>query len=472
MKEKMLTKKNILDEEISQKEEVDEEENICEVEKIVKKRRRQGKTEYLIKWKEDPDQSWIDSEDILDDSLIEDFENSKSMATPQKKRGRKKKSSSSTSSKSSEDSSKSLKRTPRKSPKKIDPEWEKKREMEIQKLKEYYQDIDKNETIEVQKDLFQMNVESDVVVIDLGTSLIKLGISGEDAPTAVIKNQKTNGELSRTMKNGIVENKDLLEDILLEQFISYVKPSETSFFITENPMRDSDNRKIISEIFYEKFNAPYLSFEITSPLTLYAIAKTTSLVVDCGEGVTSVVPIYDGIMMEHAMNVIDKGLFDLKENIFKTLNKYNSQKLDFEISEKIFDNFCTNIKYENINEKYILPDGIEIPKNIEGMASNFYFEELGLHQEILQSLHLCDIDIKINLRENLILTGGGTFISNFKNDLYSKLETEKFIPIYYPERLYLNWIGASVLTQLSSFEKNWISLSEYLEFGSWVLHEK
>ena len=95
------------------------DENICEVERILKKRRKQGKTEYLIKWKDQSDQSWVDSEDILDEALIEDFENSKlPMSTPQKKKPRKKKSSSSTSSKSSQESAKSTpRRTPKKSPK-------------------------------------------------------------------------------------------------------------------------------------------------------------------------------------------------------------------------------------------------------------------------------------------------------------------------------------------------------------------
>jgi hypothetical protein len=103
-----------------------DDENICEVEKILKKRRRRGKTEYLIKWKDQDEQSWVDSDDILDEALIEDFENSK-MVTPQKprKERKRKKSTESTSSRSSHSSKSSselntsVKKTPKKSPKKI-----------------------------------------------------------------------------------------------------------------------------------------------------------------------------------------------------------------------------------------------------------------------------------------------------------------------------------------------------------------
>jgi hypothetical protein len=103
-----------------------DDENICEVEKILKKRRRRGKTEYLIKWKDQDDQSWVDSDDILDEALIEDFENSK-MVTPQKptKERKRKRSTDSTSSRSSHSSKSSnelntsVKKTPKKSPKKI-----------------------------------------------------------------------------------------------------------------------------------------------------------------------------------------------------------------------------------------------------------------------------------------------------------------------------------------------------------------
>jgi centractin len=94
------------------------------------------------------------------------------------------------------------------------------------------------------------------------------------------------------MAKGLVKEKDFLEEILMKCFQNTIKPKETSFLIIENVMRDSTNRQIISEIFFEKFECPSLCFEISPPLVIYSTAKTTGLVVDCGAGMTSIVPIY------------------------------------------------------------------------------------------------------------------------------------------------------------------------------------
>jgi centractin len=117
--------------------------------------------------------------------------------------------------------------------------------------------------------------------------------SGEDAPSFVFKNEIQNlNKVQTSMEKGIVKEKDLLENILTKSFQNTIKPKETSFLIIENAMRESTNRQFISEIFFEKFECPSLSFEISPPLVLYSTAKTTGLVVDCGAGMTSIVPIY------------------------------------------------------------------------------------------------------------------------------------------------------------------------------------
>jgi centractin len=117
--------------------------------------------------------------------------------------------------------------------------------------------------------------------------------SGEDAPSFVFKNEIQNlNKVQTSMEKGIVKEKDLLENILTKSFQNTIKPKETFFLIIENAMRESTNRQFISEIFFEKFECPSLSFEISPPLVLYSTAKTTGLVVDCGAGMTSIVPIY------------------------------------------------------------------------------------------------------------------------------------------------------------------------------------
>jgi len=174
-------------------------------------------------------------------------------------------------------------------------------------------------------------------------------------------------------------------------------------------------------------------------------------------------------MMDHTMNIIDKGVADLKRKLF---DSSNGSKYDLEIGDFIFDEFCSK-REKDINSKTcVLPNGCKLSGNNGKIASNFYFDDISLTNQIVDSIGRCEIDIKKKLKESVIVTGGGSFISNFKQDLNSKLNAQEYKSIFYPERLYLTWIGGSVLTQLSSFEKKWISIAEYLEFGSFILHEK
>ena len=41
-----------------------------------------------------------------------------------------------------------------------------------------------------------------------------------------------------------------------------------------------------------------------------------------------------------------------------------------------------------------------------------------------------------------------------------------------PERKYSVWIGGSILSQLETFQQNWITKAEYDEYGPIVVHRK
>ena len=41
-----------------------------------------------------------------------------------------------------------------------------------------------------------------------------------------------------------------------------------------------------------------------------------------------------------------------------------------------------------------------------------------------------------------------------------------------PERKYSVWIGGGILSSISTFESNWITKTEYEEFGTNIVHRK
>ena len=59
------------------------------------------------------------------------------------------------------------------------------------------------------------------------------------------------------------------------------------------PMNPKDNRERMTQIMFETFSVRRFFVVCDAVLALYASGRTTGVVVDCGDGVTHTVPIYE-----------------------------------------------------------------------------------------------------------------------------------------------------------------------------------
>ena len=89
----------------------------------------------------------------------------------------------------------------------------------------------------------------------------------------------------------------------------------------------------------------------------------------------------------------------------------------------------------------------------------------------------CDIDLRKDFFNNIIVSGGNTMCEGFVNRL--KKEMSALAPgrmrtkiVAPPERNYNVWIGGSIVASLSTFQDMWISKEEYDEFGPSITHQK
>ena len=143
-------------------------------------------------------------------------------------------------------------------------------------------------------------------------------------------------------------------------------------------------------------------------------------------------------------------------------------------NEKEFEDI---IKNKNINKKeYILPDGniVELGNEIYEIPESIFNPNIiemqidSLPQTILNSINKCDISTRKELFNNIILTGGNTFIKGFETRLKKEIDEIKKRNcgiISLKERNYAAWIGASGISSLSNFKNKWISRNEYFENG-------
>jgi actin len=101
-----------------------------------------------------------------------------------------------------------------------------------------------------------------------------------------------------------------------------------------------------------------------------------------------------------------------------------------------------------------------------------------IHEAVFKSIQLCDVDIRKDLYNNVIMSGGSTMFEGIADRMEKELtgmapSTIMTIKVVAPpERKYSVWIGGSILSSLSTFQAMWITKDEYDESGPSVVHKK
>jgi len=319
-------------------------------------------------------------------------------------------------------------------------------------------------------------------------------------------------QITYPLDNGIVRNWEDAGYVWEYTFFEKRKfdPKESKILLTEPPMNPTQNREKMVQVMFEKygFNGCYIA--IQAVLTLYAQGLLTGVVVDSGDGVTHIVPVYEGFSLPHLTRRLNVAGRDVTRYLIKLLllrGYVFNRTADFETVRQIKEKFCyvgydlelekrLALETTTLVEKYTLPDGRVIRIGAERFeAPECLFspqlvdvEGPGAAELVFDCINKADIDTRAEFYQHIVLSGGSTMYPGLPSRLEkeirrlylervlkgNKQQLAKFKcriedP---PRRKHMVFLGGAVLGEIMKDKTAfWMSKAEYEEQGSKVLRK-
>jgi len=308
------------------------------------------------------------------------------------------------------------------------------------------------------------------------------------------------------MENVIVKNwtdmKHLWDYTIHEKL--KINPRECKILLTEPPMNPKANRERMAEIMFEEYGFQGLYVAIQAVLTLYAQGLLTGVVIDSGDGVTHIVPVYDGYSLPHLTRRLDVAGRDVTRYLIKLLLLRGyafNRTADFETVRQIKEKLCY-VSYDTemdkrlgeettvLVESYTLPDGRVIKVGTERFeAPECLFrpelidvESPGVAELLYNTVQSADIDVRPELYKHIVLSGGTTMFPGLPSrlekeikQLYlertlqgdtSRLSKFKLHIEDPPRRKNMVFLGGAVLADIMKDKESfWVTKQEWQEKG-------
>ncbi|KAG8249100.1 Actin- protein 2 [Homalodisca vitripennis] len=320
-------------------------------------------------------------------------------------------------------------------------------------------------------------------------------------------------ELNYPMENGIVRNwKDMCHvwDYTFGPEKMNIDPKECKILLTEPPMNPIKNREKMIEVMFEQYQFHGAYIAIQAVLILYAQGLISGVVVDSGDGVTHICPVYEEYALPHLTRRLDIAGRDITKYLIKLLLLRGyafNHTADFETVRQMKEKLCYvgyNIETEQklalettvLVEPYTLPDGRVIKlggERFEAPEALFQphlidVEGQGIAELVFNTIQAAHIDIRAELYKHIVLSGGSTMYPGLpsrlereikqlylervlRNDM-DKLNKLKIRIEDPPRRKDMVFIGGAVLAEVMKDKPNfWITNQEYQEEGKNVLNK-
>ncbi|KAG4277068.1 hypothetical protein FPRO04_14202 [Fusarium proliferatum] len=320
-------------------------------------------------------------------------------------------------------------------------------------------------------------------------------------------------QISYPMDNGIIKKWDDMEHLWDYTFFEKLKvnPEGQKILLTEPPMNPLENREKMCEIMFERYGFGALYVAIQAVLALYSQGLSSGVVVDSGDGVTHIVPVYESVILNHLTKRLDIAGRDVTRNLINLLLRRGyvlNRTADFETVREIKEKLCY-VSYDLELDKrlsedttvlvkeYTLPDGRIVRVGSERFeAPECLFqphlvnsESPGLSEILFNTIQSADVDIRSSLFKAVVLSGGSSMYPGLPSRLEKELNQLWLTRVLQgnPERLskfkvriedpprrrHMVFLGGAVLANImADKESTWVTKAEWEEQGPRVLEKQ
>ena len=365
------------------------------------------------------------------------------------------------------------------------------------------------------------------IIVDLGSSTLKIGFNNEDIPKFELpsyigetQEEIINGKIKKDenktyissscvqlldnlkvyypIKNGSFTNKDdikLIFDYIYKQLdiSSSSEINSHKILVTEPLFNSILNKRNISEYLFESLGIPSIFFGSQPVLSLLGTGRTSGTILESGDNITQCCIVKEGCSLSNTFIRNNYGGADVTgyfQDLLQRRGYFFNNSSTYQLVKKIKEKFSRTKYYKEPEGReesdiFSLPDGTSIRIGNEKKDCTEALFDLHLigknyssmDKMIYDSINRTDIELRIKLFGQILLSGGNTSIKGFPEALHKEIKKRinKNIKVrlYTPLRpQFCSWIGGKVLTSLNDFKNMWINKGEWDEKGDNVFKDK
>jgi actin-related protein 2 len=282
-------------------------------------------------------------------------------------------------------------------------------------------------------------------------------------------------------------------------------PKDCKILLTEAPGNQKNNREKMIKTMFEHYNFQAAYVSVQAVLVLYAQGLLTGVVVDSGDGVTHIIPVFDGFALAQQIKRLDFAGRDVTAYLNDLLQRRGyafNRTADFDTVRQIKEKLCYvgwDVAQEKklalettiLVEPYTLPDGrvirvgaerFEAPEALFNPSLAKDLENIGVSDQLFAAIQESPIDLRSEFFQHIVLSGGSTMYPGLPSRLERDLKQLLLTKVYKgdeqrlkklklriedpPRRKHMVFLGGAYLAEvMKNKDAFWITKKEYEESG-------